>query len=116
MERLLSRTVGHEIVRLKCKPLGFGVLPDHVHVAVKMHSTVAVASLAQSMKGVSSKMLAAQFEFTDAFDWQDRYGAFSIGRGEELQRVLSYVRNQKAHHAQGDLWDGWEEAETEDDF
>ncbi len=113
MERLLSRVIGHEIIRLKCKPLALGVLPDHVHVAVKMHSTVAIASLAQSMKGVSSKMLATQFNLGGAFDWQDRYGAFSIGRGEELARVLAYVRNQKEHHARGDVWDEWEEAETE---
>ena len=116
MERRLNRVIGHEIIRLKCKPLAFGVLPDHLHVAVKMHSTVAVASLAQAMKGVSSRMLNAEFHFDSAFDWQNRYGAFSIGRGEELKRVLAYVRHQKEHHAQGDVWHEWEEAETEDEW
>jgi len=116
MERGLNRTIGRETVRLKCKPLAFGAMPDHVHVVVKMHSTVAVASLAQAMKGVASKMLNADFSFENGFDWQDRYGAFSVGRGDELQNVLAYVRRQKEHHAQGDVWSEWEEAETEEDW
>jgi hypothetical protein len=32
-----------------------------------------------------------------SFDWQDGYGAFTVGRGD-LEVVKKYIRSQRNHH------------------
>lgn len=104
-----------EVARLKCDVLALNGLPDHVHLVVKLHSTIAVARLAQAVKGVSSGMANNELGFEGAFDWQDHYAAFSVSRSH-LKRVIGYVDRQKQRHATGNLWAEWEEIEVEWDL
>ena len=108
IERAVYRCIKDEARRLRCIPLEIGGMPDHVHLVVRTHSTVSTARLAQAVKGVSFKFANNQLGFEGAFDWQQNYGAFSVG--SELEAVIAYVRNQKQHHASGDLWPEWEES------
>lgn len=43
------------------------------------------------------------------FKWQGSYGAFSASRWD-VDRVVGYVKGQKAHHAAAELVGEWEEA------
>lgn len=95
--------------------LAIGGMPDHVHCVVQMHSTVAIAKLAQAIKGNSSKLMNHESYYDGAFDWQNHYGAFSVSRSH-LKRVIMYVKNQKARHAEGKVWQEWEETEIERDL
>ncbi len=42
---------------LKCVPLAIGGIADHVHLLVRLHTTVAVATLAKEVKGASGHIL-----------------------------------------------------------
>ena len=111
IERRVYRCIGHEVTRRNCVLLAIGGMPDHVHVVTALHSTVCAAILAQKMKGISALFINDRLGFEGAFDWQDNYAAFSVG--SELDAVLNYVRQQKEHHAAGDLWPEWEESYEE---
>lgn len=43
-----------------------------------------------------------QFDQESTFAWQREYGVFSLG-GQQLDRAVAYVMNQKEHHAQGSI-------------
>lgn len=112
LERVAHRCIVGEIEKLRCTVLAIGGMSDHVHCVVQMHSTVAIAKLAQAIKGNSSKLLNHESHYDGAFDWQDNYGAFSVSRSH-LKRVVAYVKNQKVRHTQGSVWQEWEETQLE---
>jgi len=109
-ERAVHRCIATEARRLKCEVLAVNGMPDHVHLVVKLPSTVAIARLAQAVKGISSKMANEHCSFGGAFDWQDSYAAFSVSISH-LPRVVAYVERQKEHHSSQELWPALEETE-----
>jgi putative transposase len=87
-------------------------MEDHVHVVTRMPSTVAIARLAQHLKGETSNLVRVTFKMDDLFEWQEGYAAFSVSRSH-VRRVVTYVENQKQHHAASKLWPEWEETDEE---
>ncbi len=75
-----------------------GGVGNHVHVLAALPAAVAVAQLAQRLKGASSRAL--HLAGREDFAWQEGYGAFSVSR-DDVQAVTRYVRNQRQHHATG---------------
>ena len=61
------------------KALIVGGVEDHVHVLLSIPPTLAVAKSIQLLKGNSSKWIHDTFKEHWNFDWQEGYGAFSIG-------------------------------------
>lgn len=114
IERAVHRCIENEALRLRCPVLAVDGTDDHVHIVVKLHSTVAVARLAQAVKGVSSNFANDQLGFDGSFDWQNNYGAFSVS-SSELPTVIAYVRNQKQHHALHSVVEEWEQTFELDD-
>jgi putative transposase len=108
-ERRVYRCVVAEVSRQRCQVLAIGGMPDHIHVLARMTGSMAPATLARQMKGVSSALLNdIRPAYSERFDWQDGYGFFSLGRNQ-VPYVLQYVKNQKLHHADNNLWPEWEE-------
>lgn len=95
----------------RCEPIAIGGMPDHVHLLVRLHPCVAIAPLVKDVKGASSHLVAALLKPREAFRWQGRYGAFTVGR-RDLQAVTDYVRGQEEHHDIGNLTSHWELLET----
>ena len=60
-----------------------------------------VAKAVQLIKGGSSKWINDHLE-RRSFDWQDGYGAFSIGISQ-LENTIRYINNQEGHHATMDF-------------
>ena len=54
--------------------------------------------LLEELKCHSSKWIKTKGEHYSNFYWQDGYGAFSV-KATEVDRVIAYIANQKAHHA-----------------
>ena len=79
------------------KALAIGGAADHVHMLVSLPPTLSVAKAAQLLKGNSSKWIHETFPKMRAFEWQQGYGAFSIGISG-VDATVSYVRNQAEHH------------------
>jgi REP element-mobilizing transposase RayT len=53
-------------------------LPDHVHILLSLPSTLVIAKAVQLIKGRSSKWVLDTFSYSEGFEWQEGYGAFSI--------------------------------------
>ena len=79
------------------KALGVGEVADHVHMLISLPSTLAIAKAVQLLKGNSSKWMHDTFPDESDFNWQEGYGAFSIGISG-VDDTLTYLRNQAAHH------------------
>jgi putative transposase len=78
--------------------VAFNGVTDHVHLLVRIPTTVSVADLVKQVKGSSSHMLGKRLRVP--FKWQGGYGAFSLSTSH-VPRIREYVLNQEQHHADG---------------
>ncbi len=102
MEQRLYTCITREAESLGCAVYAVNGMPDHVHVVVKLPTTVNIAKLAKQVKGSSSTLARNLLSPTGFFGWQDRYAVFSVSRWD-LKKEREYVRNQKAHHQDGSV-------------
>jgi len=72
-------------------------MSDHVHILLRLARTSSVADVAEKMKSHSSKWIKTKDGVPADFRWQAGYGAFSVSAEHEDQ-VVSYIKNQEAHH------------------
>lgn len=72
-----------------------GGVEDHIHVLLSLPSTLSISKAIQLLKGNSSKWVHETFPDQRAFEWQEGYGAFSIG----VSGIGATVdRKQAKHH------------------
>jgi len=81
----------------KMKALVVGGVADHVHVLLSIPSTLSVATPLQLRKGNSSKWIHDSFKEHADFEWQEGYGAFSIGISG-VEETTKYIQSQAEHH------------------
>ena len=81
----------------KMKALKVGGVEDHVHILLSLPSTLAIAKAVQLLKGNSSKWIHETFLMLKTFEWQEGYGAFSIGVSG-IDDTVKYIENQAEHH------------------
>ena len=81
----------------KTRALRVGGTDDHVHVLLSLPSTMAIAKAVQLMKGGSSKWINEELAAGARFEWQEGYGAFSVGISD-IARTTEYISNQAEHH------------------
>jgi REP element-mobilizing transposase RayT len=82
------------------KALAVGGVEDHAHLLLSIPGTMPVAKAVQLVKAGSSKMIRTTF--TKDFEWQEGYGAFSIGVSQ-VKGTVAYIKNQRAHHKRVDF-------------
>jgi REP element-mobilizing transposase RayT len=112
IERSLHRVIESEARSLGCTVVAINGMHDHVHVLVKMPTTVTIAQLAKQLKGVSSRWANANMATEMPFKWQGHYGAFSVSRWD-VDRVANYIRHQKKHHGTADILEELEQSDEE---
>ncbi len=98
----LYATISEKCREMKCVPLAIGGISDHVHLLVRLYTTVAVADLVIEVKGSSSHLVTHEITPGVFFKWQGAYGAFPI-RKSELSKVRAYIQNQEQHHLEKNL-------------
>ena len=103
IERPLHRVIASELQKMGCRLLAINSVPDHIHLLVRIPSTVTIAQLVKQLKGVSSHFVNTQLNPAYPFKWQGFYGAFSVSRWD-LDRIMGYIRRQKEHHQTGTLY------------
>ena len=81
----------------KMKALVVGGVADHVHVLLSIPSTLPVAKAIQLLKGNSSKLIHETFHDQRDFEWQEGYGAFSVGISG-VSETIRYIEGQAEHH------------------
>jgi putative transposase len=86
---------------LKCPPMRIGGVEDHVHVLARLHPTVSVASLVNSLKANSSRWIHDEVASMQEFSWQSGYGGFSVSRSHAAT-VEKYIEGQEEHHKKVD--------------
>jgi REP element-mobilizing transposase RayT len=111
------RLYGHIIRKcreLKCVPIRISGIENHTHLLVRLHTTIAVATLVKEVKGASSHLMTHEIAPDDFFKWQGAYGAFTV-RKAEVPQIHEYIANQKQHHRDNSLWDEFEKTEIADE-
>ena len=92
-----------------------GGIETHVHVAVTIEPTVTISEVVGGLKGYSSHEVNRRLGLTaKALEWQTGYGVVSFG-AKDLLWVGDYIRNQRAHHAAGNVHDRLERITRFDD-
>ncbi len=112
IETQLYSAISAKCKELKCAPFAIGGIEDHVHLLVRFPTTLSVASLIKEVKGASSHLATHKITPAEFFKWQGAYGAFTVSK-DVVERVSSYVLNQKKHHAANSVFEDWERCETE---
>lgn len=86
------------IIRKKnCQTFQINGVEDHLHILLKLHPSVALASLIKDIKISSNAFIKEKFLFPDFTGWQDGYGAFTYSN-TALPNLIRYVQNQEEHH------------------
>lgn len=102
IEPALYSAIAAKCDSLRCVTLAVGGVEDHVHLVVRMPPTLSISDLAQAVKGASSHLMNHALTPQTRFQWQGGFGAFTF-RKPDIDEVVWYVRNQKAHHANRNL-------------
>lgn len=81
----------------KMKALVAGGMGDHVYLLLSIPSPLSVAKSIQLLKGNSSKWIRDTFKEHWDLEWQEGYGAFSIGISG-AEDTAKYIQGQAEHH------------------
>jgi putative transposase len=106
----------YEYIKNKCHALecplhAIGGISDHIHLVTSIPPSIAVSEVVRRIKGSSSHFvnriqpnlsISLAPDRESSFAWQREYGVFSLG-GQQLDRAVAYVMNQKEHHTQGSI-------------
>jgi REP element-mobilizing transposase RayT len=73
-------------------------MPDHMHLCVEVHPTIAVSDFVKVLKQESSKWMREHRSKFPMFDgWGNGYACFTYSAHERPQ-VIEYIMHQKEHH------------------
>jgi len=81
----------------KTPALAIGGMADHVHILLSLPTTLTISKAIQLLKGNSSKWLHEEFKELRLFNWQEGYGAFTIGMSG-VGETKNYIATQAEHH------------------
>jgi putative transposase len=93
----LEKVMCGTVTMHKCKTYAIYCNPDHTHIFVGMHPTIAPSKLMEQVKSGSSNWLDEKKYIPGKFAWQDGYGAFTYSRSH-IDNVVKYILNQPEHH------------------
>ena len=81
----------------QCKLYRIGGMPDHIHMLVSIHPSIAVATFIQVLKTETSKWMKESPSFPIFCGWAEGYAAFTYAY-RDLEMVKNYIKRQKEHH------------------
>lgn len=74
------------------KALSIGGIENHVHLLLSLPSSMSIAAAMREIKSASSLWMHNTCAMDD-FEWQEGYGAFSIG-WTQVSATLAYIARQ----------------------
>jgi putative transposase len=98
--------LGRKASELRSPMLVAGCANDHVHLVVRVATSVSLGELVMHLKGASARELNVGRSASDPFAWQDGYWAESFGPGD-LGPIAEYVRRQREHHDDSHPFERW---------
>ena len=73
-------------------------MPDHIHMLVGLHPTIAVSSFVHDLKIATNNFMSVRRDhFPDFVKWEQGYCALTYSEADK-ERVIQYIINQKEHH------------------
>jgi putative transposase len=69
---------------------------NHAHILLDVPGAMSIAKAVQLIKGGSSRWIHR--ETGKVFQWQDGYGAFTVGVSQK-PATITYIASQPTHHA-----------------
>src|SRR6266850_60478 len=96
--------LGGIVRNIKGTAITVGGVADHVHMLVELPPSVAISDAIRVIKSNSSKWIHEELDVLSAFQWQQKYGAFSVSKSN-LARVAKYIDSQEAHHQEATFQD-----------
>ena len=103
IEILLQRSIRSTCSELKIAVHAIGTMPDHVHLAISIPPSLAVAKAVGRIKGSAAHLINHQQARTEPLIWESEYSVHSFG-ARHLTQVVGYVTNQPARHAAQQTW------------
>ena len=97
IETELYAYIGGILSNKQSKLIAAGGTANHLHLLISMNKNIALSELVGDIKRNSSRWIKTKDAAFLKFEWQDGYGAFSIGQSS-VETVKRYIANQKAHH------------------
>jgi REP element-mobilizing transposase RayT len=83
------------------KALAVGGTDDHIHMLLSLPSSLPIAKAMREIKSASSRWMHVTC-MVPGFEWQEGYGAFSIGWAQ-MDATLAYIARQVEHHQRRDF-------------
>ena len=93
----LYRYMWGYIKKKKCVLYRVNGLPEHIHLFVQLHPTIAVSDFVRDLKTSTHAWLDNSPNFPDFDSWGKKYAAISYCvRDKEM--IVNYIKNQREHH------------------
>jgi putative transposase len=83
------------------KALAVGGMANHAHILLSLPTSLAIANAMRVIKSGSSRWVHEACAMP-GFEWQEGYGAFSIGQSQ-VGATLAYIGRQNEHHRRRDF-------------
>ncbi len=99
---------------LECIIHAINGIEEHLHLVVSIPPKLSIADFVKNIKGSSAHFYNNIIGEEPKFFWQEGYGVFSLG-GQQLEKAVSYVKNQKQHHKNGSVIPSLEQISHQDD-
>jgi putative transposase len=93
IEERLCEYIGGTIRSLDGICIEIGGIEDHIHMLVKLRSTMDVSTFLRKLKPSVTKW--ARSVIHPKFEWQDGYGAFTISE-TQIKGVARYIHKKQA--------------------
>ncbi len=103
----LQRYITGIVQAQKSYMIAINNVEDHIHLLVDLHRTLSISKFLQYIKAVSSKFINEQKWYSQRFEWQKGYGAFSVSYSKR-DSVIEYIKNQQEHHQTHSFLDEYE--------
>ena len=100
VERDLHRFIHGKCDALRVHIYALNGMPGHVHLVVGLPATLSVSDFMEAVKGTSSHYINHLPKQPGCLYWQPGYGLLTFAQND-LIRVVTYVEDQKQHHAIG---------------
>lgn len=86
------------IVNKKCKLYAIGGMPNHIHILLDIHPTIAVSDFVRVLKTSVGNYIKDHVEQYPKFNgWARSYAVFTYSK-KEFDVVKNYILRQKEHH------------------
>ncbi len=96
-EEELYKYITGIVQNLNQKMIVINGVPDHLHFVIGIKPTCCISDLMREIKKSSTEFIKQKKFSKNSFNWQEGYGSFTVSKAD-LDRVISYVMNQKEHH------------------